>query len=315
MDEPDQAVRQLIDLANRGGGPDNITCVVADVIDLDRQPPTGGPGQAVGAAANTSPPEPPGGGPAANTTVADTPAGRAAQLRDTMPQQPVAVDEMPPPAAPAGDPMGGPPMAQQAPMAAPRRGPRRWTWLVIVAGVAVIGVVAGGFVLLQNARNGYYIGQAGGQAKLYRGTPQKVLGLDLSREAKQKNLQPIAVADLPQDLQRQVKDTYTVDGPGDWKTLVDRVCKYSLVNQSGRVTVVRGRDQQNCRETKIATSELGITELPASDASKIGQGENSNLIGRPAADTRLQELTVRRDQCKRHNSGVPDCPSSGGGKP
>lgn len=34
VDEPDQAVRQLIDLANRGGGPDNITCVVADVVDL-----------------------------------------------------------------------------------------------------------------------------------------------------------------------------------------------------------------------------------------------------------------------------------------
>ncbi|WP_344205013.1 Stp1/IreP family PP2C-type Ser/Thr phosphatase, partial [Actinomadura livida] len=79
VDEPDQAVRQLIDLANRGGGPDNITCVVADVIDLDRQPPTGGPGQAVGAAANASTSEPPGGGACANTTAADTPAGRAAQ--------------------------------------------------------------------------------------------------------------------------------------------------------------------------------------------------------------------------------------------
>ncbi|WP_242619196.1 Stp1/IreP family PP2C-type Ser/Thr phosphatase, partial [Actinomadura fibrosa] len=73
--DPEQAVRQLIDLANRGGGPDNITCVVADVVDLGQVPPTGGPGRAVGAAANTAPPDPPGGG--ANTTQADTPAGRA----------------------------------------------------------------------------------------------------------------------------------------------------------------------------------------------------------------------------------------------
>ncbi|WP_247611965.1 Stp1/IreP family PP2C-type Ser/Thr phosphatase, partial [Actinomadura latina] len=58
VDDPEQAVRQLIDLANRGGGPDNITCVVADVVDLERQPPTGGPGHAVGAAANSAPPEP-----------------------------------------------------------------------------------------------------------------------------------------------------------------------------------------------------------------------------------------------------------------
>jgi protein phosphatase len=32
--EPEQAVRRLIDMANEGGGPDNITCVVADVVDL-----------------------------------------------------------------------------------------------------------------------------------------------------------------------------------------------------------------------------------------------------------------------------------------
>src|SRR5215467_2813508 len=31
--EPDDAVRQLIDLAMAGGGPDNITCIVADVVD------------------------------------------------------------------------------------------------------------------------------------------------------------------------------------------------------------------------------------------------------------------------------------------
>ena len=31
--DPDDAVRQLIDLAIKGGGPDNITCIVADVVD------------------------------------------------------------------------------------------------------------------------------------------------------------------------------------------------------------------------------------------------------------------------------------------
>ena len=32
--DPEQVVRQLVDLANAGGGPDNITCVVADVVEL-----------------------------------------------------------------------------------------------------------------------------------------------------------------------------------------------------------------------------------------------------------------------------------------
>src|SRR5215472_16516067 len=35
LDDLDEAVSQLIDLAIRSGGPDNITCVLADVIDTD----------------------------------------------------------------------------------------------------------------------------------------------------------------------------------------------------------------------------------------------------------------------------------------
>ncbi|MFI0369563.1 Stp1/IreP family PP2C-type Ser/Thr phosphatase [Actinomadura sp. 1N219] len=318
VDDPEQAVRQLVDLANRGGGPDNITCVVADVIDLERQPPTGGPGHAVGAAANAAPPEPPGGGPGANTTAADTPAGRAAQLRDTRPQPPVAVDEMPPPPAPApmSDPMGGPPMAggamQQAPMRARRGGARRWTWLVVVAGVVVVGVVAGGFVLMQNVRNGYYIGAEKGQAVLFRGTPQTVLGFDMSRKANTKNLQPIMVEDLPQDLQQQVNDTYTVDGPGEWKMLVDRVCKYSIVNQAGKVSVVRGRAQQDCKED-LKPTDVRFSELTVSDAGAIAKGTVKDIIGRDGAQARLKQMTDRRDKCNQRAPDKPaDCPSNGG---
>ncbi|TDE28673.1 Stp1/IreP family PP2C-type Ser/Thr phosphatase [Actinomadura sp. 6K520] len=309
--EPDQAVRQLIDLANRGGGPDNITCVVADVIDLDRQPPTGGPGQAVGAAANATPPEPPGGGPGANTTVSDTPAGRAAQLRETRPQPPVAVDEMPPPPAPA--PMGPPPgTAQQAGMERPRRGARRWTWLVVVAGVVVVGVVAGGFVLVQNVRSGYYIGERDGRVVLFRGTTQEVPGLSLSRVDKKQPSPSIMVADLPQDLQRQVRETYTVDSPGAaWKSLESAVCKYSLVDSGGKVAIVKGKDQNNCPDATVKTSEVPVGELPGSDATAIGKGDMA-FIGQAAAEQKLQELTTRRDQCKAPDSRIPDCPSNGG---
>lgn len=40
--EPDQVVNQLIALANEGGGPDNITAIVADVVEIDD---LDGPGQ------------------------------------------------------------------------------------------------------------------------------------------------------------------------------------------------------------------------------------------------------------------------------
>ncbi|MFD0340712.1 MerR family transcriptional regulator [Streptomyces sp. NPDC127117] len=36
IDEPEQAVRELVALANGSGGPDNVSCVVADVVELRR---------------------------------------------------------------------------------------------------------------------------------------------------------------------------------------------------------------------------------------------------------------------------------------
>src|SRR5580698_1992378 len=55
--EPEAVTRQLIELALLGGGPDNITCIVADVIDsgTTRLPPTMAPVLA-GAAANAGEP-------------------------------------------------------------------------------------------------------------------------------------------------------------------------------------------------------------------------------------------------------------------
>lgn len=34
VSDPEQAVRRLVNLANRAGGPDNISCVIADVVEL-----------------------------------------------------------------------------------------------------------------------------------------------------------------------------------------------------------------------------------------------------------------------------------------
>ncbi|MCP2330497.1 PP2C family protein-serine/threonine phosphatase [Actinoalloteichus caeruleus] len=49
VEDRQEAIRQLIDLANRGGGPDNITCVVADVVESEPDPEPQ-PGLVVGAA-------------------------------------------------------------------------------------------------------------------------------------------------------------------------------------------------------------------------------------------------------------------------
>jgi PPM family protein phosphatase len=81
--DPDKAALQLVELAIRGGGPDNITVIVADVVDTQASavPPTFTPVLA-GAAANGAP----------APTRKSSPATRAMRLTRTMPQ-PAVSDE------------------------------------------------------------------------------------------------------------------------------------------------------------------------------------------------------------------------------
>ena len=94
--DPDKAALQLVELAIRGGGPDNITCIVADVLDtqVSAVPPTWTPVFA-GAAATGAPTDP---RPPARQS---SPATRAMRLTRTTPQ-PAVRDEQPTGAWPAG---------------------------------------------------------------------------------------------------------------------------------------------------------------------------------------------------------------------
>src|SRR5258708_1628111 len=104
--DPELVIRQLIDLANRGGGPDNITCVVADVVDLDAPQPPLPARPVVGRAAAVSVP-----GVGAPTRAGNTPAQRAAEFHDTLPQPALIGGELPPhaPGPMPGMPPAGPP--------------------------------------------------------------------------------------------------------------------------------------------------------------------------------------------------------------
>jgi PPM family protein phosphatase len=87
--DPDKAALQLVELAIRGGGPDNITCIVADVMDTQASavPPTWTPVLAgaaqIGAPADLRQP-----------ARQSSPATRAMRLTRTSPQQ-AAPDESP----------------------------------------------------------------------------------------------------------------------------------------------------------------------------------------------------------------------------
>src|SRR5690606_15317849 len=149
---------RLIELAIRGGGPDNITAVVADVIDTATDPvgPTATP-TVVGAASQRREPVIP----------SDTPAGRAQELTRNNAGDTAEMDRIPP-YEPEDEP-------EQ-----PRT--RRWwpmvlTFLVLVAIVAGAGFYFGRQVL--HSQN--FVGaSADGEVTIYQGINTDVAGYSLA---------------------------------------------------------------------------------------------------------------------------------------
>ncbi|MEV0809297.1 PP2C family serine/threonine-protein phosphatase [Micromonospora sp. NPDC050200] len=148
--DPQQCVERLVQLALRGGGPDNITVIIADATDQDIVEAS----PIVGGAASRDR------GMATSADVS-TPAARASAL--SAPRPPVPED-------PAADRDDEPER--------PRRRPLR-----TVAMLAALLVILGGglFAGWTYTQRQYYVGATEqGQLAVFRGVPGQVAGLDLS---------------------------------------------------------------------------------------------------------------------------------------
>ena len=139
--DPQESCDRLVQLALRGGGPDNVTVIVADVVDgTDRR--TSSP--VVAGAAAESPQAPPEG-------VGDTAAGRAR-----------AIDRREEPPAPVPTPV---PAAR-----APRRARRTALVTALVLSLLGIGAAAGWAYV----RSQFYVGVDGEQVAIYRGVDGEI---------------------------------------------------------------------------------------------------------------------------------------------
>lgn len=199
---PEQAVYQLIDLANRGGGPDNITCVVADVVDA------GEAGREVSAAPVVA-------GAAANAArrrdpSPDTSAGRAAALTQPTPQRP---DDSEASSDDAGD--EGADRSDDGP-----RRPRRWPIALLSFAVFVGLIVAGGYGAWRYAQNQFFVGADDSEVVIYRGLSQEIAGRDLSRVHERTS---IALDSLPSYERAQVEAKIETSGLGSAQQVVARL--------------------------------------------------------------------------------------------
>lgn len=207
---PHETVQELIQLALRGGGPDNITCIVADVLDVDGGDTLAGQLNdtpvIVGAVAENQIPLGDGG-------AAHTPAGRAAELGRSVPQQGDARGGFGPPGS-GGPAIGGPPEGSFGAYAdgdfSKKSGRKTWAKrsLFIVLGLAVIGGgLYGGYRWTQSQ---YYVGANGDHVAIYQGISQDLAWIKLNKV--HEDHREIELKYLPTDQRGRVEDTIAVSG-------------------------------------------------------------------------------------------------------
>ncbi|HTJ72774.1 MAG TPA: protein phosphatase 2C domain-containing protein [Actinospica sp.] len=231
--DPHHAAETLIQHALRGGGADNITCIVADAFE---QAPQGArpPSQAetqylelpvvVGAAAENqangttsyaqAASEQPGANPADPGVTGMMNAGAILAAAETPGQSPAQPDA---PVLPAPT-VGGADTAEMEAVSGdePRR--RRWLKPAIIGGTAVVvlaGLAAGGFYYTQQQ---YYVAADGsGHVAIYQGVDYSLAGIKLSHVYTSAD---VLVSGLPTSEQDKVDSSITATSLTDAKTIV-----------------------------------------------------------------------------------------------
>jgi PPM family protein phosphatase len=185
--DPDVCADRMIELALRGGGPDNITVIVADVVDIDfgEDAPIVGGAAGDGSEADQAPPD----SAAARAAVTTLPRVAPRRVEPTTMELPVV-----------------------------RRGGSRVGLIVAAALVLLVGagVLARLWVMQQ-----YYVGVNGDQVAIYQGVRGSVLGLPLQRLREGSE---IKVQDLQETARSAVRDgIISGNGLADAHATVDRL--------------------------------------------------------------------------------------------
>jgi PPM family protein phosphatase len=188
--DPAQCVERLVQLALRGGGPDNVTVIIADVTDddiMEQRPMVGG------AAARDR--------GLAQTVDGSTPASRASALaapRAAAPESPPAEEEQDRPA----------------------RHPLRTSLLLLILLALLGGGLWYGWRLTQSQ---YYIGESDGTVVIFRGIPGQIAGLHLSNVYSRPS-SPVSLDDLTKVAQDRVRQgSIQADTPADAQRKLDEL--------------------------------------------------------------------------------------------
>lgn len=263
---PAETVQELIQLALRGGGPDNITCIVADVLDIDdgdtlaaqlHDTPV-----VVGAVADSRHHL-----PVSDPRHLQTPAGRASELG----RPPAPEGSFGPPGS--GNPQVGAQVDgfgafEDEELDKPRkRG--RWLKRSLVL-LVVLGVVGGGlYGAYRWTQTQYYVGVKGDHAAIYQGIEQKLAWVNLSKVHEDRP--GIELKYLPQNQRKYVTATIAASDLADARRTADELehqAKVCQTNEAIDKSKAAAAEKAKKDEQKGADTATGkTTGSPSSDAS------------------------------------------------
>ncbi|MGW2280920.1 Stp1/IreP family PP2C-type Ser/Thr phosphatase [Streptomyces sp. NPDC001770] len=283
---PQETIQELIQLALRGGGPDNITCIVADVLDVDSNDTLAGhlndTPVIVGAVAENQAQLSDGG-------AMQTPAGRAAGLGRSVP----------PPAGGFGPPgSGGDSGYGDGPHGSfdsyteddfVKPGGRRWLKrsLYCVLALAIVGGgLYGGYRWTQTQ---FYVGAQNENVALFRGISQDLGWVSLSKV--EKDHPEIELKYLPPYQRKQVEETIAEGNLSDARKKVDQL--------STLASACKKDAQRRAAEKQAAESNAAS----ADKTSEAGSDKETAKETKPTAATPTPGPSLSEEEQKL----VPQC--------
>jgi protein phosphatase len=196
----DYAVVELIRASLEAGSSDNVTCVVADVVEQPTDgAPVGGP-VVVGAAAE----QPRRAGQASKSFFRGHRGGDTGEI-DPVPGEAAA--------SPALDPEE----LRYAPQE-PRRG--RWVRGLVVLLVLLVVLAVAAALGYRWSQDQYYVAAHDGKVAVYKGVQADVPGLTMNRVSEVSN---VTVASLPDDATEQLSSGIPAESPTDARDIVRRL--------------------------------------------------------------------------------------------
>ncbi|HKG51546.1 MAG TPA: PP2C family serine/threonine-protein phosphatase [Actinomycetales bacterium] len=251
-DDPAATAEALISMALRGGAPDNVTVVVAQVVDSGDPRATVVP-EVVGSAAVH--------GTVPTAAPASTPAAKAAALARAQHQHTAEGDD--------DGIVVGPPAS-----------PRRWVARALATAVALVVLAVGAYAAWAWSQQQYFVGADGSDVAIYRGLPQDIGPVSMSKVYERQDL---ALAQLPEYSQQQVRSTITADDLADARAKVGAL-RSQAVACSGTTPRPLATTARPSASPSAGQPASGTTSVPTNTApSRPAPNSSTPTTPAPAA--------------------------------